>query len=609
MDDHDASDRFDLERVMAIGRRRWRLVVLCAVAGAFAAFVFSAAQQKQYTATAWLLLRDDGLEQAILPTAVYTQTVDPTREAETNIHLVSSAAVANRTASALHTTSDTVTSEVAVGAEGATNLVSVNATDPDPRLAATLANTYAAEAIAFRQRTDQAQVIQTQRGAQSQLDAMTPAELASADGQLLESRNQALKALAATATGNIQLVQAAGVPSAPSSPRTKRNAALGLLFGLLLGMAAAALAERLDRRVREPHELADIYGLPILARIPRIRALRAGEDEDAPALQENERRAFRMLLTRLRLTTGEPVIPAVVVTSAGAHEGKSTVAWHLAETAALTGQRVLLVQADRMHALVTARHGLRAAPGLGDVLAERSPVNEAIQPVSLDGRRMAALSDERATTRMSVNGHSNRELMTVRQARGRRRQPSGPEARRVDVMVGGRPVQDPTSLIESDRMTELLLTMAQNYDFIVFDSGSALLDHDAISLMKTVGGALVVGRLGVTSRDEAEVFRDDIRLLNVPLLGVVVNEAEPSFRSRSVLSNWSAAFNLAAPRSRHTERPPTCQGYTKRGHPCRANAVHGAKHCMAHLSDAEKAKLGKKSLTRSDHPHAGATNE
>ena len=66
-------------------------------------------------------------------------------------------------------------------------------------------------------------------------------------------------------------------------------------------------------------------------------------------------------------------------------------------------------------------------------------MNEAIQPVSLDGRRMVALSDERATTRMSVNGHSNRELMTVRQARGRRQHPSGPEARRVDVMVGGGP--------------------------------------------------------------------------------------------------------------------------------------------------------------------------
>ena len=197
----------------------------------------------------------------------------------------------------------------------------------------------------------------------------------------------------------------------------------------------------------------------------------------------------------------------------------------------------------------------------------------------------------------------------MRQMRGHRLQPSRAEVQRVDVMVGGMPVPDPSSLIESDRMTDLLLTLAQDYDFVVFDSGSALLDPDAMSLIRTVGGALVVGRLGVTSRDEAEMFHDDLRLLNVPALGVVVNEAEPPSRVRSVLSGWPPSLGSAAPPSSHTSRPSTCQGYTTRGKPCRANAVHGAKHCKAHMSDAEKAKLGKKSVNESDSRHAGVTKE
>ena len=558
MDDHDASDRFDLGRVIAIGRRRWRLVVLCALAGAVAAFAFTARQQKQYTATASLLLRDAGLEQVILPTAVYSQTVDPTREAETNISLVSSPAVANRTASALHTTQETVAGEVAVSAVGATNLVSVNATDPNPHRAAALANGYAAEAIAFRRQTDQAQVIQTQRGVQSQLAAMTPAELASANGQLLESRDEALKALAAAATGNVQLIQAAGVPNAPSSPRTKRNVELGLLFGLLLGTAAAALAERLDRRVREPEELADIYGLPILARIPRLGVKRAGRHETVPALPKNDRRAFRMLLTRLRHAAGEPVVPAVVVTSAAAREGKSTIAWHLAETAAVAGERVLLVEADRRRALAAARHGLRTGPGLGDVLAGRSPVSEAIQGVPIHVRRVAGLDTEpRTRTPLSPNGLSRRELENMGLAPGVRLHRVRPETARLDVMVSGMPMPDSASQVESGRMTRLLLTLAPDYDLVVFDSGSALLDPNVIPLMKMVRGALIVGRLGVTSRDEAAMFRDDLRLLNVPALGVIVNEAAPVSRIRSLVSSSPPAPGRVARPFKQIERSPT----------------------------------------------------
>jgi Mrp family chromosome partitioning ATPase len=81
-------------------------------------------------------------------------------------------------------------------------------------------------------------------------------------------------------------------------------------------------------------------------------------------------------------------------------------------------------------------------------------------------------------------------------------------------------------LIEGERLADLL---AQQYDFVVFDSG-AVLEPDAVSLMKMVGNVLVVGRLDVTSREQAVRFRDDLRLMNVPTLGVIANRANRRFR-------------------------------------------------------------------------------
>jgi Mrp family chromosome partitioning ATPase len=557
-EDDGAADRFDLRRALAIARRRWRLTTACALAVAGAAFAFSVTQQKQYTASASLLLRDQGLTQALLPTAVTTMTVDPTREAETNIDLVSSPAVIGRVATAVHMTPAAVAADVKASAQGATNLVSVYATSADPRLAAILANTFAAQAIAVRRETDQAQVIQAQSVVQAQLNAMTAAELNGSDGQLLQSRNEELKLLAAGETGNTQLIHSASAPSTPSLPRTKRSVELGLLLGLLLGVGAAALAERLNRRVREPEEFREIFGLPVLTEIPEIRALKRKRSQ--VRLGPNERNAFRMLLARVRYTNPKPdsQIRSVLVTSAGTQEGKSMVAWHLAETAALAGdRRVLLVEADMRVPVIAARHGLRAAPGLRELLVERLELNSAIQTVPLSaGDDRVTQSAKAGTIRFKVRrGHTGKTSedtaisgdnadTAVRHAWNELPHRSSAREPNVDVIVAGMPARDPSPLIESEMMVQLLGTLQGYYDLIVFDTVPALLVPDAMPLLTMVEGVLVVGRLGFTTRDQASMLRDELHRLNVHALGVIVNEVNAG--SRRSYGHYPTAMSESA---------------------------------------------------------------
>ena len=136
----------DTRRILSGLLRRAPLIVACTLLTAAAALVFSLTQTKEYTADASLLFRDPGFDQQIFGSSDFAAP-DPTREAATNITLVSLQAVADRTAADLGggLTGDEVANKVSVESQGQADVASIKATDPDPRFAATLANAFARE--------------------------------------------------------------------------------------------------------------------------------------------------------------------------------------------------------------------------------------------------------------------------------------------------------------------------------------------------------------------------------------------------------------------------------------------------------------------------------
>jgi capsular exopolysaccharide synthesis family protein len=302
--------------------------------------------------------------------------------------------------------------------------------------------------------------------------------------------------------------------------------ALGALLGLLLGLALTMLAERWSRRVRTSDEFGEIHGLPVLAEVPESRAL--NHRNRGAGLSGEEREAFRMLLGRVRYSTEGGDVRSVVVTSAGAGEGKSTVAWRLAETAALPGSaRVVLVEADMREPVLAARQRLRVNPGLADILEGHARVAEAVQTLDLAG---------------GVNGS---------------RRPAS-----MDVIVGGLPPADPAALIESGRMRTLLLGLTKTYDLVVLDAVPALLAADAMPLMSNVGGVLIVSRLGLTTRDQATMLRDELRTLRAPLIGVIANGVKhrsgqrPGYYYANTRENWAEpTVHVAPEKSRNGDAP------------------------------------------------------
>ncbi len=489
MDEGATNDLFVPRRLLAVARRRAWIVVICAVLAGVASYVVTRREAAKYSATASVLFQQDQLSQQLFGfgAAVYE---DSATVSATNVTLASEPILSVNTAQALGRpfTRSRVDVEVSVAPAGASNVVNVTATDSSPTEAAKLANTYVDQLINYQEDSGKAQIVRAAAQLQSQVNSIRANHGAASQLSSLETRIAQLQELAAIQTGNVQLAGPATVPSSPSSPKTTRDVALGLVAGLLIGLLAAFLAERIDNTIRDADEATSLMRLPLLASIPRspILARRSGGEPLSPTVPGE---TFRLLDMQLRYFNVDRQIKSVLVTSATPGDGKTTVAWNLARTAAARApdSSVLVVDCDLRHPMVATMAGLNLAPGLGEVLTHDLALEDAVQQYAIED----AAGRQRTTVRvLSAGGHA----------------------------------PNPTELLESQKLRNLIDQLHASYDFVIFDAPPTALVSDVIPLMNQVSGILVVVRLLRTRRDAALRLRDQLVRLGVRTLGLVLND-------------------------------------------------------------------------------------
>ncbi len=263
-----------IEQVVGVLRRRALVIVACVVITGGAAFGFSKQQAKKYTATANLVFNNQQLGQEVAGLTVSGSSNQIAQE-NTNLRLVQLGDMAQKTATLLGQglTKEGVKDDLSITSQAESNIVSVSATATAPVLAAAIANTYTKQFVEEQQNSNHAYYASALTLVEKQLAHLSPKERAGTAGLALEDRAQSLGTLAELRNGNVQVAQEASVPTSPSSPKVSRNTALGVILGLVLGLGIAFLIEHFDRRIREPKDLAAIYGLPLLGVIPESTAL------------------------------------------------------------------------------------------------------------------------------------------------------------------------------------------------------------------------------------------------------------------------------------------------------------------------------------------------
>jgi capsular exopolysaccharide synthesis family protein len=448
-----------------VWRHRWlvALAVLAAVAVG-AALTFTA--KERYTATAKLLFRDPGLSRTLFGSGLFEGSVDPARNASTNVEIVKSEAVSGRVQRAVGKVTAQLPEDVSVKGTSNADVVSIAATADKPKDAVNVANAYASEYIAFQRDTDRATVSDARETVQEALADATPEERPG----LLESARQ-LRVLETLQTGNAEVIARATPPTSPSTPQPKRNLVIAIFAGLLLGIALALLRERMDRRLNTADEIERALGYQVLAQIPSSR--RVGVVDEP----------FRMLRESLRYLDVTRPHRCIVVTSADAEEGKTSVATNLARMLAAGGERVMLIEADLRRPAASAQLGRSPRnPGLSGVLSGQYTLDEVVQPVGGGGR--------------------------------------------LQLVSSGPLPPNPADLLHSPLLDEMLQRALDFADHVILDTTPLLPVSDAHVLLTapSVDGVLVVARARRTRRGRARALARVLERSRQEVLGVAVTD-------------------------------------------------------------------------------------
>lgn len=326
----------DVRTVLGLLRRRWLALAICIVAGLAGAGVLTARAQPQYRSSARLFVnipRAGSVAEQVQGVQLTVQLL------QSYAQIATSRSAAQEMANELGGGADpgSLQSRVSATPQSETLLIDVSASDPDPRMAARIANVAAHVLILT--------IDNLERGKASPVHA--------------------------------EVIDDAAPASAPYTPRKKLDLAVGGVLGVVVGVLLALALDALDRSLKTPAQATESFRTPLLAVTPRSREVRdrpVPEDALSPVAE-----AFRTLRTAVRFVAPDRPLRTILVTSATAGEGKTTTAINLAIALAQSGERVVLVDADLRRARLAETLGLEGGVGLTGVLTRRVPLTDAAQ--------------------------------------------------------------------------------------------------------------------------------------------------------------------------------------------------------------------------------------
>jgi len=285
------------------------------------------------------------------------------------------------------------------------------------------------------------------------------------------------------------------------------NTFIGALVGLLVGFGLAVMLEMMDTSIRSIEDVTNYIGLEVLGTIPemrfgkpRRRGRRARKGTYVPLTDEDQidacivtqhdpkspiSEAYRTLRTNYQFATIQEKPKVLMITSAVPGEGKTTTAVNLAVTMADCGMRVLLLDTDLRRPNVHRVLKIERGPGLADVLREQIDLESVVRTTRVDN---------------------------------------------LWVVSSGRVPPNPSELIGSDRMHNLMQHFRERFDIIICDAPSVLVVTDPVLLATHTDAVLIVVSVNNARRETVSRARKIMDTATANIAGVVLNGLEASRR-------------------------------------------------------------------------------
>jgi capsular exopolysaccharide synthesis family protein len=455
-----------LTRTMA---RNWKLVVASLLACLVGAGALTALQAKHYQASATILMSFSGVTSI---GDVYYGTEASQKLLSSYAAIASGSTVAQRAVDALHVpmSAGALAAQTHATYEAESMLFTITVNDTDPQRVAVLAGAMADQFTAL---------VPT-----LVMDPGAPAARATETTE--SSPSQAAPAQQPLPVARATVVERPGVPDQPVSPDPTRNMALGLIGGVLLGIAGALTRDALDRTIRSREQLEELSVLPTLAELPARRgsAPRFGTESSFDD-------AMRGLRNRLLRAMG-PEGRRVLVAAPFGGEGATTTALNLALSFIEFDEKVLLIEGDIRRPKIAGLMGVKSGLGLASALADCPIPGEAVHNTSV----------------------KNLFVLASRTAR-------------VD-----------ETLPRSADLPDVLQDLSEHFNRLVVDGPPVLATADAGLLADAVEATVLVVRAGRTTVDEVKDALHALRSTGTAVVGTVLTDARVSRHTKAAIRTY-----------------------------------------------------------------------
>jgi capsular exopolysaccharide synthesis family protein len=303
---------------------------------------------------------------------------------------------------------------------------------------------------------------------------------AEARGQLygmLQGRYEEAHLAELSVEPDVAVLDSAAMPEFPILNRGRQLGLMIIVGGLAAAILLALLLDRLDKRIRYTHQVAQNLRLNVLGAVPHAAQRRTPKPFDVMQLIES----FRLLRLNVSNAATNDRQLMLTVTSAGPGEGKSLVSANLALSFAGGGFRTLLVDGDLRRGRLHTTFATDRRPGLVDVLRGTVPLKDCLRPTS---------------------------------------EPS------LTLLPGGSRIASAPELLTSSAFHQLINTLQADYDVILIDSPPLAAGMDPYALCASTGNALFVVRLAKTDGDVARQRLESLGRFPVNVVGAVINDVQ-----------------------------------------------------------------------------------
>ncbi|OIN62830.1 protein-tyrosine kinase [Bifidobacterium longum subsp. suis] len=283
----------------------------------------------------------------------------------------------------------------------------------------------------------------------------------------------------------LTVVQKAQTPTSQSSPNIPLYLAVGLIFGIIVGVGVALLRDILNTKVDSTDDVRELTHASSLGTVPQATIL----DDSRPVIvaqpagsEAEEFRRIRTNLSFLTTTATQGHGRLLVISSTSPSEGKTTVSANVAVALAEEGKSVLFIDADLRHPSVAHKLGIEGHVGLSHVLSRQASPADVIQKY------------------WKPNLH---------------------------IMPAGKRPANASILLNSDLMKEMVEQALTQYDYVIIDTAPLSVASEATVFGRMAGGLVLVTGKGVVEKKELENTATALQAAEVPILGFIFNFADP----------------------------------------------------------------------------------